>query len=179
MICLVCLACYPERYVMFAIGYLAANGMSFMTTPVQSTDRSKDEALIEALVEEQTVSWNKGDAHAFSARCTEDVSFTNIAGTSHYGRAAFEQRHAEILAGIFKGSMRTQSIEKLRFLREDVAVADVKMELRGYTRLPPGIPSGSDGVQRTSLQLVLTKEQDGWRIAAFHNVTIVPSTARP
>jgi uncharacterized protein (TIGR02246 family) len=115
---------------------------------------------------------NKGDAHAFSAKCTEDVSFTNIAGTSHYGRAAFEQRHAELFAGIFKGSIRTQSIEKLRFLREDVAVADVKMELRGYTRLPPGIQSGSDGVHRTSLQLVLTKEQDCWRIAAFHNVTI-------
>ena len=103
-----------------------------MTAQVQSTDPSKDEALIEALVEEQTVSWNKGDAHAFSAKCTEDVSFTNIAGTSRYGRAAFEQRHAELFAGIFKGSIRTQSIEKLRFLREDVAVADVKMELRGY-----------------------------------------------
>ena len=60
-----------------------------MTAQVQSTDPSKDEALIEALVEEQTVSWNKGDAHAFSAKCTEDVSFTNIAGTSRYGRAAF------------------------------------------------------------------------------------------
>jgi uncharacterized protein (TIGR02246 family) len=153
--------------------------MSLMTAQVQSTNPSKDEALIEALVEEQTVSWNKGDAHAFSAKCTEDVSFTNIAGTSHYGRAAFEQRHAELFAGIFKGSIRTQSIEKLRFLREDVAVADVKMELRGYTRLPPGIQSGSDGVHRTSLQLVLTREQDGWRIAAFRNVTIVPSTARP
>lgn len=149
-----------------------------MTARVQSTDPSGDEALIEALVEEQTVSWNKGDAHAFSARCTEGVSFTNIAGTSHYGRAAFEQRHAELFEGIFKGSIRRQSIKELRFLREDVAVADVKMELRGYARLPPGIQSGSDGVHRTSLLVVLIKEQDGWRIAAFHNVTIAPSTAR-
>jgi hypothetical protein len=85
----------------------------------------------------------------------------------------------ELFAGIFKGSIRKQSIEKLRFLREDVAIVDVKMELKGYTRLSPGIQSGSDGVHRTSLQLVLAKEQDGWRIAAFHNVTIVPSTARP
>jgi uncharacterized protein (TIGR02246 family) len=153
--------------------------MSLMTAQVRSAVPCKEEALIEALVGEQTDSWNKGDAHAFSARCTEDVSFTNIAGTSHDGRAAFEQRHAELFAGIFKGSSRRQSIEKLRFLREDVAIADVKTELRGYTRLPPGIQSGSDGVHRTSLQLILTKEQDGWRIAAFHNVTIVPSTARP
>ena len=83
---------------------------------------------------------------------------------------------------VTKGSIRKQSIEKLRFLREDVAIADVKMELRGYTRLyeiASRHSSGSDGVHRTSLQLVLTKEQDGWRITAFHNVTIVPSTARP
>jgi uncharacterized protein (TIGR02246 family) len=66
--------------------------MSLMTAQVQSAVPFKEEALIEALVGEQTDSWNKGDAHAFS-RCTEDVSFTNIAGTSHYGRAAFEQRH--------------------------------------------------------------------------------------
>ena len=40
---------------------------------------------------------------------------------------------------VTKGSIRKQSIEKLRFLRKDVPIADVKMELRGYTRLPPGI----------------------------------------
>ena len=40
---------------------------------------------------------------------------------------------------VTKGSIRKQSIEKHRFLREDVAIADVKIELRGYTRLPPGI----------------------------------------
>jgi len=40
---------------------------------------------------------------------------------------------------VTKGSIRKQSIEKHRFLREDVAIADVKMDLRGYTRLPPGI----------------------------------------
>jgi len=64
---------------------------------------------VEELVAAEPDAWNKGDAHAFSTRCTEDISFTNIIGTSYYGRAAFEER----------------SIKRLCFIRADVATADV------------------------------------------------------
>jgi hypothetical protein len=50
--------------------------MSLMTAQVQSTDPSKDEALIETLVEEQTVSWNKGDAHATDERPLSNVTLS-------------------------------------------------------------------------------------------------------
>jgi hypothetical protein len=68
----------------------------------------------ESLVEELVAAGNEGDAHAFSTRFTEDISFTNIIGTSYYGRAAFEER----------------SIKRLCFIRADVATADVNTELR-------------------------------------------------
>ena len=87
---------------------------------------------MEELVAAEPDAWNKGDAHAFSTRCTEDISFTNIIGTSYYGRAAFEER----------------SIKRLCFIRADVATADVNTELRSYAKLPSGIQTGDDGVLR-------------------------------
>ena len=90
---------------------------------------------MEELVAAEADAWNKGDAHAFSTRCTEDISFTNIIGTSYYGLAAFEER----------------SIKRLCFIRADVATADVNTELRSYAKLPSGIQTGDDGVLRTRL----------------------------
>ena len=94
---------------------------------------------MEELVAAEADAWNKGDAHAFSARCTEDISFTNIIGTSYYGLGAFEKR----------------SIKRLCFIRADVATADVNTELRSYAKLPSGIQTGDDGVLRTRLLLAV------------------------
>ena len=77
---------------------------------------------MEELVAAEPDAWNKGDAHAFPTRFTEDISFTNIIGTSYYGRAAFEER----------------SFKRLCFIRADVATADVNTELRSYAKLPSG-----------------------------------------
>jgi hypothetical protein len=74
----------------------------------ETTQAESAESLVEELVAAESDAWNKGDAHAFSTRCTEDISFTNIIGTSYYGRAAFEER----------------SIKRLCFIRADVATAD-------------------------------------------------------
>ena len=54
---------------------------------------------------------------------------------------------------------------------------DVSAELRGYAKLPPGINADGDGILRTRLQLVLKKEQGDWRVAAYHNVAILPLPA--
>jgi uncharacterized protein (TIGR02246 family) len=149
----------------------------FMTgAQTQSADASAKEA-IEAVIASTTDAWNKGNPLALSAACAEDVSFTNVIGSVYYGRTAFEHRHAELLRSIFKGSTLKQSVGKLLFIREDVAIADVNTELRGYTRLPPGIQTGDDDILRTRLQLVLAKEQGEWRIIAFHNVAVAPLPA--
>ena len=106
---------------------------------MMTTQAESEESLVEELVAAEADAWNKGDAHAFSTRCTEDISFTNIIGTSYYGLAAFEER----------------SIKRLCFIRADVATADVNTELRSYAKLPSGIQTGDDGVLRTRLLLAV------------------------
>ena len=110
-----------------------------------------------------------------SDHVTEDVSFTNIFGTVRYGRAEFVKRHIEIANTIFKGTTVQSSIAKLRFVRHDVAIADVSGEIRGFPATPPaGVPLGTDGVLHFKLLLVLIKEQGVWWITEYHNVAVTP-----
>ncbi|HLO07446.1 MAG TPA: SgcJ/EcaC family oxidoreductase [Terriglobales bacterium] len=138
-----------------------------------------DSRAIEALVAELTDAWNRGDARAFSARFAADGSFTNVLGIVAYGREIFELRHAEIFRTIYQGSVLQQSIGRLYFIRPDVAVVDVDAAVSGYLRLPPGVQAANDGALRAKLQLVVTREDSEWWIAAFHNVDVKPLPLRP
>jgi uncharacterized protein (TIGR02246 family) len=104
----------------------------------------------------------------------EDGSFTNIFGTVRYGREEFKKRHVEIARSIFKGTSVKSSIGKLRFIRPDVAIADVSGEMTGFVKVPPGLPVGSDGVLRFKLLEVLVKEKGEWWITEYHNVAVTP-----
>jgi uncharacterized protein (TIGR02246 family) len=138
-----------------------------------------DSRAIEALVAELTDAWNRGDARAFSARFAADGSFTNVLGIVAYGREIFELRHAEIFRTIYQGSVLQQSIGRLYFIRPDVAVVDVDAAVSGYLRLPPGVQAANDGALRAKLQLLVTREDSEWWIAAFHNGDVKPLPLRP
>ena len=142
------------------------------------TSHAKDIAVIETIVASQMDAWNRGDAKAFSAQFAADGSFTNVLGIVYYGHEAFEQRHAELFQTVFKSSKAKMSIRKLRFIRADVAVADVDCEVSGHATLPPGIPAAPDGTVRSRLQLVLVRENGDWGITAFHNVGVAPLPPR-
>jgi uncharacterized protein (TIGR02246 family) len=133
-----------------------------------------DSRAIEALVAELTDAWNRGTPE-FAA----DGSFTNVLGIVAYGREIFELRHAEIFRTIYQGSVLQQSIGRLYFIRPDVAVVDVDATVSGYPRLPPGVQAANDGALRAKLQLVVTREDSEWWIAAFHNVDVKPLPLRP
>ena len=131
-------------------------------SPAQDTVAS-DTRAIEAIVR-----GNPSDHFA------EDGSFTNIFGTVRYGREEFRQRHIEIAQTIFKGTSVKTSITKLRFVRPDVAIADISGEMTGFVKVPQGLPVGSDGILRFKLLEVLIKENGEWWITEHHNVAVTP-----
>ena len=55
----------------------------------------------------------------------EEVSFTNLFGMVMYGREAFEQRHAEILATFYRGTTKQHAVRRIRFVTPDVAIVDI------------------------------------------------------
>jgi hypothetical protein len=79
---------------------------------MMATQAESEESLVEELVAAEADAWNKGDAHAFSTRCTEDISFTNVIGTFYYGRAAFEEQEA-LLHSCGRGNCRCECYAKL------------------------------------------------------------------
>lgn len=133
---------------------------------------------IEAIIAGQCAAWDAGDADAFVAGALEDVSFTNVMGMYTVGLEPFRAQHARIFATIYKGSQMSQKIERIAFIREDVAVVDTLTGLEGVAHLPPGFAPG-DGMPASRLQQVLVKDAGAWRVAAFHNVFVNPAFQGP
>jgi uncharacterized protein (TIGR02246 family) len=133
---------------------------------------------IETILAAQCAAWEAGDAEAFAAAASDDVSFTNVMGMYTVGIDPFRSQHARIFATIYKGSRMTQTVERVAFIRDDVAVVDTLSRLEGVAHLPPGFAPG-DGPPASRLQQVFTKEAGGWRVSAFHNVFINPAFQGP
>ena len=78
------------------------------------------------------------------------------------GQAAIAAGHAAIFQTIYAGSTNRYTVEGARLLRPEVAL------VRVYSMLdaPHGPLAGRHAAR---FSLVLTKEEGGWEIAAFHN----------
>jgi uncharacterized protein (TIGR02246 family) len=139
-----------------------------------------DESEIQALIEELTGAWKRGDAKAYGARFMPDGTFTNVNGEFYVGREAFDRRHAEVFRGVFRGTALALTINKLRFVRPDVAIADIDTEVSASPLRPLGVAVGPDGVLRSRLLMALVKEHGAWWIAAYQNVwQAAPRPAQP
>src|SRR5690606_14170340 len=137
-------------------------------------DRTADRRAIERLVDSLADAWGRGDAAAFASRFADDGSFANVVGMFFRGRDAFRDRHDAVFKTLFRGSTLSLGIASLRFIRPDVAIADLDAALRGFEALPAGLNAMADGTVRTRLLMVLAKEQGEWWISAYHNVAVVP-----
>ena len=78
--------------------------------------------------------------------------------------------HAEVFAGFLKGTRIAMTIEKLRLVRPDVAVADVDMTYSDFQNLPRGVVPMPDGLVHSSLLMVLVKHGGEWWVSAYHNI---------
>ena len=135
---------------------------------------SSDEAAIRQLLDGLVEAWNRGDAKAFAARYRDDGSFTNVFGTLHLGHDEFVRRHADVFRGFLKGTKITMTARSLRFVRPDVAVADVDMAYTGFQTLPRGVSAMPDGLVHSALLMVLVKEAGAWWVSAYHNIWCAP-----
>jgi uncharacterized protein (TIGR02246 family) len=140
-----------------------------------SPDGSHGEGAIRAAIARQADAWNRHDTKAWMAPFSEDAEFINILGVALLGRPKIEQRHAELFNGIFSKSRVTVTVRQVRSLGATAAVAETDYELRGYTRLPPGIrPTEADGTLRTRMKYVWQLRPEGWRVVAAQNTAILP-----
>jgi uncharacterized protein (TIGR02246 family) len=115
---------------------------------------------VDQFLAELAQAWNAGDARAYAARFSPDVTFTNTDGTVDLGRDEVVRRAAEAFQGVLAGTQLSLAVRQLRLVRPDVAVADLEARISGM----PG------GEARVSQLLVLVEDDDHWWITAQHNV---------
>lgn len=126
--------------------------------------QSADEAAIRENVKHMETGWNTKSGATFARPFAEDADYVVINGMYIKGRSIIETAHQQIFDTIYKETTITLTVKQIRFLRPDVAVVHVNGQRRGPTK---------DLEQEALVTLVMTKEKEGWRIAAFQNTGIV------
>lgn len=151
------------------------------------TTQSDDDRAIRAVVARCEAAWNASDSVAWAACMAEDVNFTSVLGDRYQGREIVERGHRHIFDTIYKDSRMTFTVEGVRFIRPDVALAFVHQQL--ISRLPPSAVAStarqmkiSDAMHETQARatLMLAKNGGQWHVVAFHNTTVastVPNRA--
>lgn len=137
-----------------------------------------DSMVIRDILQEEVTSWSKGDAHTYSKHFAESGTFTNIRGMFFTGYRQFLDRHIEIFNGMYSKTVLQQEVVSLRFLSDDVAVAETHTWISGFSKdgSPKGVHIDSQKRLHTRLLQVFQKESGGWKIVVYHNVDLKPHT---
>jgi len=127
-----------------------------------------DEKAIRGLIDSFIDAWNRHDAHAFAALFAEDADFTNWRGMSATGRSKIEEFHVPMFAAIFRNSRLENIDSKIRFIRPDVAAADVHWEMKGALDAQGNLMPARRGL----LNFVMSKNSGQWQIIVMHNLDL-------
>ena len=149
-------------------------GIAVVTAAETSTEHAADTAAINAVLTDRFLAgWNAHDAHVFASAFAEDADFTNNRGQSAVGRYLIEQFHAQVFQKMFSKSHLSTEVKKIRFLKPDVAVVDVRWEMTDSVTVD-GIPVP----YRTGLlALVFTTSGGPWFITVMHEIDLTPVRA--
>ena len=125
--------------------------------------QSADETAMRESVKQLETGWNTKSGAAFAKPFAEDADYVVINGMYFKGRTAIEAAHQRIFDTIYKDTKISLTVKQIRFLRADVAVVHVSGHRDGPT---------DELKQDAMLTLVMTKEKQGWVIAAFQNTQV-------
>lgn len=129
----------------------------------QGSDRAADEAAVRAVIQAFLDTREKNDAAALAALLTPDVDQQQTSGNMRSGRDAVVS--GSLATQQSTGGRRTITVDSLRFVGADVAIADGRYDSVGRA-------DGTD--QRMLTSMVLRREGGAWKIAAIRNM--LPST---
>jgi uncharacterized protein (TIGR02246 family) len=125
----------------------------------QGADRAADEAAVRAVIQAFLDTREKNDAAGLAALLTADVDQRQTSGNMRSGRDAVVS--GSLSTQQSTGGRRTISVDSLRFVGPDVALADGRYDSLGRA-------DGTD--QRMLTSMVLRREGGAWKIAAIRNM---------
>jgi uncharacterized protein (TIGR02246 family) len=138
-----------------ALGFGAQASAAF----AQDEARTADEAAIKAVIQAFIDTREANDAAGLTALLTPDVDQRQTSGNVRSGRDAVVSGSLSTTQAT--GGRRTITVDTLRFLSPDIAIADGRYDSVGRA-------DGTD--QRMLTSIVLRREAGTWKIAAIRNM---------
>jgi len=96
--------------------------------PQPQVKRQDEEQTIRVVLARFYEGWNARDADKMAAVYAVNIDHINVFGEWQKGRATLRQELARLHAGPLRDSQKTYTIEKIRFLKPDVAVVQVSTQ---------------------------------------------------
>jgi len=124
-----------------------------------AAERSADEKAIKGVIQAFLDTRDKNDEAGLGALLTPDVDQQQTSGAMRHGREAVVK--GSLSTQRETGGTRTITVDSLRFISSDVAIADGRYDSLGRA-------DGTDQHMLTSM--VLHREAGGWKIAAIRNM---------
>jgi len=132
----------------------------------QTATSPADETAIKDVVARYVDARDHKDAKATEALFTADADQLVSSGEWRKGRDAVVR--GTMASSEASGGKRTITVETVRFLTPDAALADGRYEIAGLNGAAP---------RRMWSTFLITRSRDGWRIAAIRNM--LPAPAAP
>jgi uncharacterized protein (TIGR02246 family) len=152
----------------FVVG-LATWGIGTMSN-AQQVGSSQDDAAIRKVIVEMTEGFNSHDGKAAARMYAPDARLVTVRGEMLIGQPAIEKGLSAILTTRAKAASHRTIDVAVRFIRPDVALANVTNELSGLVA-----PDGRELPSHRELSLrVFVKDAGVWQVAAFHNTMVAP-----
>jgi uncharacterized protein (TIGR02246 family) len=147
-------------------GILAATQAAAQAATQAATMSAGGEAAIKNVVARYVDARDRKDAKATEALFTTDADQLVSSGEWRKGRDALVR--GTMASSESSGGKRTITVETVRFVTPDAALADGRYEIAGLNGSPP---------RRMWSTFLITRTSDGWRIAAIRNM--LPAPAAP
>src|SRR4051812_10149817 len=125
-------------------------GSSFGTP--QAIPKGEEDA-IRAVLAEFYEGWNAHDPDKMASTFAEDIDFIDVFGEWSKGRDEMRDELARVHASPFRNNHKEHKVEKIRFLKSDVAVVQVSAVSQ----------------VRNLANYVLSKQQGKWITVSFTN----------
>ena len=122
-----------------------------------------DEAPVREIVQKYMDTRDRQDANGLESLFTADADQLVSSGEWRKGRDAVVR--GTLASSRNTGGQRTITVESVRFLSNDVALADGRYELSGL--------AGGE-TRKMWTTLLVTRTSEGWRIAAIRNMLPAP-----
>jgi uncharacterized protein (TIGR02246 family) len=126
---------------------------------------TNEERALHKLVYQLESSWNAGDGDAFASLFAENADVIHILGGYYTGRETIRAGHRMIFGTIYKGSTVHYRVEKIKFLRPEIAL----IFLRQHLELGEAAPVEELDARPT---IVAEKAEEVWRIVLLQNTRI-------